>query len=474
MLLRLWYLTFSPINLSPDEAHYWDWSRQLQWSYYSKPPMVAWLIALSTSIFGHTLIGVRFFALLGQVVIGLCALDLARRWKGAGAGFLALALVHISPEFAAGGLLMTPDIPTTTFWALALVVLSRIKWEANAPQWKYFIGAGLLLGLAGLSKYSAVFFYILLGLFMLFTLAARRWFLKPQVYAMGLLSALMTLPVFYWNWQHEWIGFLHVMGQAGGSGRFDWLGSLENFFGGQLAVVGPVTFLVMLYWWFFPKKREGLERFVWAFSAPLFAFFIYKAFGAKVQANWPVLAVFGGFVGVAGYMVDARKWLKVTFVLGLVLSGFISLVAHDTNMLRAMGIDLPIKRDPTKPTLGWQGLGEQLSPLVNDNTIILTTRYQTTGPLGFYTKGTPNVLYVNPGYRRQNQYDLWSWPDLGGKEVLYVNESKTLEPIVAKGFDQCRYIQKLTATRGPLVLRTAHVYHCTGYKGITRPRPENY
>ena len=47
-LLRLLYLACNcPLDLSPDEAHYWDWSRHLDWSYYSKGPGVAWLIRLS-------------------------------------------------------------------------------------------------------------------------------------------------------------------------------------------------------------------------------------------------------------------------------------------------------------------------------------------------------------------------------------------------------------------------------------------
>src|SRR5437763_116151 len=41
-----------PLDLAPDEAHYWDWSRHLDWSYYSKGPLVAWLIRLSCSLFG--------------------------------------------------------------------------------------------------------------------------------------------------------------------------------------------------------------------------------------------------------------------------------------------------------------------------------------------------------------------------------------------------------------------------------------
>src|SRR5207248_1817565 len=41
-----------PLDLAPDEAHYWDWSRHLDWSYYSKGPLVAWLIRASCELVG--------------------------------------------------------------------------------------------------------------------------------------------------------------------------------------------------------------------------------------------------------------------------------------------------------------------------------------------------------------------------------------------------------------------------------------
>src|SRR3712207_2161463 len=60
------YLTHDcPVDLSGDEAQYWDWSRQLEWSYYSKGPLVAYIIRASCWAFGRdTMFTVRFPALL--------------------------------------------------------------------------------------------------------------------------------------------------------------------------------------------------------------------------------------------------------------------------------------------------------------------------------------------------------------------------------------------------------------------------
>ena len=54
VLLNFVYLVwFCPLDLSPDEAHYWDWSRRLDWSYYSKGPLIAWIILLVWHWFGR-------------------------------------------------------------------------------------------------------------------------------------------------------------------------------------------------------------------------------------------------------------------------------------------------------------------------------------------------------------------------------------------------------------------------------------
>ena len=45
LLFRLLYAAIFPVNPVGDEAYYWDWGRQLDYGYYSKPPLIAWLYA---------------------------------------------------------------------------------------------------------------------------------------------------------------------------------------------------------------------------------------------------------------------------------------------------------------------------------------------------------------------------------------------------------------------------------------------
>ena len=91
--LNLLYVGFAcPFDLSPDEAHYWDWSRNLDYCYYSKGPAVALLIRGSCELFGHTAFAVRLPAVLcgGLLLLGLHRLTL----RATGDGRLSLGVVR--------------------------------------------------------------------------------------------------------------------------------------------------------------------------------------------------------------------------------------------------------------------------------------------------------------------------------------------------------------------------------------------
>lgn len=495
--LRLLFVSFGPIDLSPDEAHYWEWSRYLDLSYYSKPPLVAWLNYISTSIFGHTHLGVRFFSCLALSVFSLIAFLIAKNASNQRAGWFALLLINLTPEFAAGGLMMTPDVPSLTFWALGLYLLTKINFDEFNIAYKKFILLGVIIGFAGLAKYTAALFYPLLGLYLLVDKNRRAWFLKPHIYVAGIVSLVMQLPVFYWNYMHDFIGLKHVIGQNTGNSDFSGLKSLGNFIGGQFGVLSPITFVLLVCAWvgiacvLYRSKNKSTEKYkvleiLWYFSAPVFVAFLVKSTGSKVQPNWPVLSIFGGFVLLAIWVDGAKNWIRRTFIAGLIFSTLLTIVSHDTfiirHTLKLVGSDfvLPFKRDPLRPALGWRGLGEaitaKIEPLLNGETpIVLTTRYQTASELAFYMKGNPRLIYINPGYRRQNQYDLWNWPEkLADKPVIYVRENKTIEPVVFNAFESCAHLGEVASARYNVVMRKANVYICFGYKGVERPLPEVY
>ncbi|MDD9912016.1 MAG: glycosyltransferase family 39 protein [Alphaproteobacteria bacterium] len=463
-LLRLLFIAFGPLDLAPDEAQYWDWSRNLDWSYTTKPPLTTWLLALSTAIFGNTFIGVRFFALLGQIAVPLLAMGIARQVSPfhlkTETGWWAFWLTSAAPIITAGGLIMSPDVPSLTLWLATIWMLTKIDFAAS-PRWQPWCLIGLFIGLAGLAKPTAALFFPLLGLFLLWQ--APRWLLKPQIYVSGLIALACQAPVFYWNATHHWAMFRHVLDQTDSDTRWGGWQSLLDFLAGQAGAIGPITLLTLLPVLFWLPKQQH-KRLLWVFSAVPLAFFTITSLNGKIQPNWPILGSAVALILLAISIPKLPRWSHLLLIAGLIFNITIIGLLHDTFILRNAGISLKIKTDPTKPMLGWRGLGEQLGNILEKypNAHIVTTRYQTTAGLAFHTPQQPHVLYTNPGWRRENHYDFQQWPNLTGQKILYVNEGGTLLPHIAEKFNNCQHLQDLKATRNGLTLRTATVYLCEG------------
>src|SRR5262245_7566589 len=193
-ILRLLYLANDcPLDLAPDEAHYWDWSRHLDWSYYSKGPLVAWIIRFSCSLFGplsehftgSEMLAVRIpavvFGSLLLVSVYALTVQVFRRES------LALAVVAIGltmPLLAAGSALMTIDSPYTCCWGWALVVGFRAISGCSSWPW---LALGLLVGVGILAKYTMVLFVPSLALFLLATPAYRYLLRRPGFWIMVLV-----------------------------------------------------------------------------------------------------------------------------------------------------------------------------------------------------------------------------------------------------------------------------------------------
>src|SRR4051794_26170447 len=185
-LARLFYLIYDcPLDLAPDEAHYWHWSGRLDFSYYSKGPLVALLIRASCWLFGawseqltgNQMVAVRLPALIcgALLLTSLYVLTtlFLRREKWA---LLLVALALTLPIIAAGSLLMTIDAPYTCCWGWALVFVYRALFRASPGSW---LGAGICVALGILAKYTMVLFVPMLGLFLMATPSLRGQLRRP-------------------------------------------------------------------------------------------------------------------------------------------------------------------------------------------------------------------------------------------------------------------------------------------------------
>lgn len=445
-LFRLLVLLSNPLDLSPDETYYWEWSKKLDWSYYSKGPLIALLIRAGTAIWGDHAWAVRMPAFFCSLLFSLVFFFTAERISNTKAAFLAWLALQTTLMFSSSWLLITTDAPVALFWAISLACALRAI-SLDKPWWWFPALAAMGLGI--LAKYTAVL--LALGYFVYLLLdSKRRQHLQTLGWWSGVLAALLCiLPILFWNIDHSWVNLQHNAGHLSNNQglRFNPIYLLE-LIGGQLGLIGPVLFvalcLVVYIGWNLWRTSgdQVLGMLLWT-AFPLIALCLTVSLTRRIYANWPMPLYIGALLISARlsqfskpHPMINRKWI----VSSLATSALVTLIAHLP--LYGFNLGIPAKMLTTKKLVGWEELGNRVQ--INMNTLkaqgtpidyIITNRYDQAAPIAFYAKLPGKVMLGNIDNRRMTQYDIWEgWADLKGKNVLIVLDRKDLPAKVKPHF----------------------------------------
>jgi undecaprenyl-diphosphatase len=489
-VFRIGYILWGPFDVSPDEAHYWEWSRRLGLSYYSKGPGVAYVIAFFTSIFGNNELGIRIGAVLFSAAASFVLFLFGKRLFGSErVGFYSALLPNITPIFSVGSILMTTDIMLVFFWAAASLCIYIGATENRSSLW---YAGGALIGLGFLSKYTMVLLIPCLLLFFIASSEQRRWFKRPEPYVAGLISLAFATPVILWNILNGQVTIRHTMGQAHlGEGGLSIVDALE-FIAAQAALLMPLVFAAAVYgvWMALArglKEKRGELLFVFFTSAPLFIFFVIKSLHGKVQANWAVAAFVTAFPAAAwavGRLYERRSRTVAFLTAAAIVMGVAaSILTYFPWLLEPLGAKKILTGPPYNRVTGWAGLGESVSRIRKEmreaegggEPFIIGSTYQIAGELALYTEGNPVVFNVNTGGRRMNQYDLWPGPEgLSNANAVYVKDGDAaLDTEVKAAFGSCDK-ELVTVSWNARPIKKFTAFRCYGFKGFETGRIENY
>lgn len=407
-LTRTWWLWCGAIavyallaaSLPPtdDEVYYWTWSKSLQLSYYDHPGMTAWLIWLSTQLFGDTILGMRFPACCCvALTLAVITYLTSQRPPTASAGpLLRKILIHplilglaFTPLFTFGGILITPDAPLVACWSLYLLWLVELH-EAMTHQratWQLWPVGGVLLGCGGLSKYTMIL-AVAAGFasFLLSGVSSRKWLAGYASH--GAISMLVASPILIYNVQHHFEPIQFQWRHAMHDEPATWITFLE-FFGVQLLLFGTLPFYIVP-WTIrqFPALRANprLRVCTCLFLIPL-AFFAYKAARTELEGNWGLVAFVSVWpVAAAWYAtVDgSRFWSRMTAAGFLAPAIGVALLA--IHLVSPLPIPTPERDRLAKFRGRWQ-MSQQLADVIRqqDEAIpVFHHTYQLTALLRFH------------------------------------------------------------------------------------------
>ncbi|SFJ73286.1 glycosyltransferase family 39 protein [Caulobacter sp. UNC279MFTsu5.1] len=330
-VLRVVALFVTPLELYPDEAQYWLWSRHLDFGYFSKPPVIAWLIWATTRIGGDAEAWLRIGSPLINAGTALVVSRIATRLYGAergGAwvGLAAAAIFSLMPGIQLSSVLITTDTPLLFF--LALMIWACVALPHASPRARIWVAAGMgaALGLAFLSKYAAIYALASLGAHLVLSREARRAWTPAMAAAFFVTLFAVFAPNMIWNYQHHFSTLEHTAANANWkAGKLFNPLELVQFVGSQFGVFGPVPFGVLGGGALLLAIRRRLapaDVMLLCFALPPLATVAAQAFVSRANANWAGAAYVAGSVLVAAWLLrwEARRWLVGGLALQAVLA----------------------------------------------------------------------------------------------------------------------------------------------------------
>jgi 4-amino-4-deoxy-L-arabinose transferase-like glycosyltransferase len=357
LLLRMAAILASPLDLYADEAQYWRWSQELAWGYYSKPPMIAWVIHAMTAIFGDTEWAVRIAApVLHTVAAGFLFLA-GRAMFAARTGVYAALLYAVMPAVTLSSSVLSTDGVLMPFWCAGLYFAWRLRSGAGLAT---AAALGTALGLGLLSKYAMLYFLIGLALACLVDAPMRRALVSKGGALALLVLALLVAPHFAWNAANDFQTVGHTVDNANLEGELFNPENALTYFADQLGVFGPVSFLALLAglagWRMAADGDNGAARWLLCFVLPVLVFILAQAVLSRAHANWAATAYPGASLLVAGWFAGRRAviWTSVA-VNGLIAALFMVAPVLSPAQTRTLGLDNSLKR-----TRGWEVAADQL------------------------------------------------------------------------------------------------------------------
>jgi 4-amino-4-deoxy-L-arabinose transferase-like glycosyltransferase len=446
------------LKLSVDEAHYALWGLHPDWSYFDHPPLVGWLQWFALRI-GDSELVLRLWALAGFVALSVLVYRIARDLaldasvRPARSGAIAVALVAGMPVVHFLGIGLVPELPLS-IWSLWLVfpLASLARRSSEIRDW---LAVGVLLGLAGLSQYTAAL--LPLGIVVFLVWERRwRWLVEPGAWLAIAIAFAMIVPVLYWNAKHDWVSFAYQWSHvAGGESK---LRNSALFVLGQVVTYSLIVTLAV--WRPAFAARTPLARLLVSLGAPIVVAGVLS--GGKPHwtfAGWLLL------VPLVACRLAAPRWPR-WMPFAVATSALTSALA--IGALLTVVIFQPIERLPftaraLAPLIGWDAAARHASalravsfPSRSDATLMVQNWYHASR-LAWYARPLP----VQLNDARLSQFDIW-WGKPRGPAILVQPldaDAAPPTPMLSIPMD-CRLIDELGTPPSATPANRFRFYRC--------------
>lgn len=212
--------TLLPVLVQPnaplDIVEMLFFGREWQWGYFKHPPLPSWMAEAAYQAAGGRIWGVYLVAQFSVALCLWCVWRLGRELLPARTALLGAMLLEVSWNYTVSSPEFNNNVGLYPFWTLAILMA---HWALGDGRNRFWIGAGLALGLAMLAKYTAAVLAGAMFLYLLADPAARHWWRRPGPYLTILAAVAVFLPHLVWAMDHGFPAIGFALGRTQGESR---------------------------------------------------------------------------------------------------------------------------------------------------------------------------------------------------------------------------------------------------------------
>jgi len=447
LAVRIAALVAARIDLVLDEAQYWTWSRELALGYFSKPPMIAWLVRGATEICGNGEACVRAASPVLYTVTAVLIYAAARQLYSERIAFWSAIVFATLPGVSYSSMLITTDVPLVLFWSLALYAWIML---VKGGEMRFAVLLGMAVGLGLLSKQAMIYFVLCATCHAIFSRDAR----EARRGGRGIVAAAIALafaaPMLIWNAQHDFVTFQHTATNIGWKFPYVHPLALLDYVVVQFGVFGPILMAVYLRTAFraFREKQSDDKILLLTFSLPVLALLLIQSLLSRAHGNWTAVAYPAATTLATAVMIELGRLLlfRISLALHLAVAALIAIAPAFAPQLPSFERVQFLSR-----VVGWRGVADTVrTKLAEDHygSILVDSR-EMAAELLYYLRDNPTPLYVwlyDP--KPTNQYELTRAMNQDAADpVLFVTQRKCPSQVLSSFAE----VEKLGSVDVPMV-----------------------
>ena len=464
LAVRIAALLAARVDLVLDEAQYWTWSRELALGYYSKPPMIAWLIRGTTALCGSGEACVRAASPVLYTVTSLVLFATARQLYDERIGFWSAIVFATLPGVSYSSLLITTDVPLVLFWSIALYAWVML---VKRQQLRFAVLLGIATGLGLLSKQAMIYVVLCAACHVVLSRDARDALKGGRGLVACLIALALAAPMLIWNAEHDFVTFQHTATNIGW--KFPFIHPLASldYTVVQFGVFGPILAAVYLRTaWRAIRQPIGEDKILLlAFSLPVLALLLIQSLLSRAHGNWSAVAYPAASILVTAVMLELGRDLLFRLSLGMNVA-----VAAFLAVAPAVAPQFPVfeRIQFLSRVVGWRGVANAVQAKLaegHEAALLVDTR-EMAAELLYYLRDVPTPLYVWPsGPAPTNQYEMTRAFTKGAPEPVLFVSLRDCPASVTASFAESAELGTVTV---PIVKDKARVLHfcrLSGYRG---------